>query len=571
MDKNLARIDIRDMLVWGDIDVDSRNIIHDLKIDRLQFYDGEDIRSFVGHEIPDLILLSVNDINSAVYQVIQLTDYFDSSSIICLLGDRDIESITRLLACGANEIITTSSLNPDYFHRICQQALARQSFVNQRLEGFQFDPLTGIANRLMFNSHLATVLHRAQRFHCWVSVIFLDLDRFKSVNDTMGHKVGDQLLIEVARRLASAIRTSDMVARISGDEFALIIDNMTHAGDAEFVAKKILTLFEQPFTILSTRMSIGASLGIANFPDIATDAESLVEYADMAMYQAKKAGRNCFVTYHHGEEQTQSEDIELQLKRALAANEFTLYYQPKFELASSKIIGAEALLRWTNNKIGVVAPAQFIPVAERLGIMVPISEWIVREVCKNTSEWREQGLPDVPISINIGGREIRTEGFADGIQKVLDESGQKSTLLELEITEKVLIELESQDASLLDNLKAMGLKIAVDDFGGDSVSLTMLKNNLIDTLKIDPIVTQMIANNTNDAAISESIIDLARKLKLNVIAEGVESLGQLDKLKQQGCNAVQGYVYSPAITADEFARMLAQYQDDPAFSVKPSD
>lgn len=420
------------------------------------------------------------------------------------------------------------------------------------------DALTGLANRRLFQEHLSLALALAQRRTALVAVLFLDLDHFKVINDSLGHSVGDELLREVARRLKSAVREGDTVARVGGDEFTVVLQELTRRESAATVAQKVLRTIAQPMEISGHRLYVTTSIGVAMHPDDGADAETLLKNADTAMYRAKAEGRN---TYHMATAElsrTTHERMTLEsgLHRALEAREFELLYQPQIETEEMSIVGMEALLRWNHPERGLILPEQFIAVAEERGLILPIGEWVIREACRAARRFHESGYPHFRVSVNLSVRQFRDVALLSIVDSAVADAGIDPRTLELEITETVAMEDVALTMATLAELRRRGVTIAIDDFGTGHSSLSYLKRFPIDALKIDRGFVFDLPDGFEDAAIVHSVIQLANGLGLRVIAEGVETREQLDFLRESGCREVQGFYFSYPVRLEEVERLL---------------
>lgn len=420
------------------------------------------------------------------------------------------------------------------------------------------DALTGLPNRRLLNELTDHALRRAERERTGLAVLFVDLDRFKVVNDTLGHQVGDKLLVEVSNRLNAVMRDSDTVARLGGDEFLVMMDSLRDVEDASRVAKKIVSALQSEFEIDGKEIFIGASVGISVYPGDGRDVDSLIKAADIAMYQVKSEGKNNYRFYSADLSETAVErfTMESQLRRALERHQFEVYYQPQVSVTTGRIVGAEALVRWQHPELGVVPPAKFIPLAEETGLVVPIGEWVLRKAARQVVEWAAQGLKLQSVSVNISGMQVQRSNFPDVVYGILIETGCDPTLLELEITESIVMHNTESVISTFNRIKEPGVRLAIDDFGTGYSSLAYLKRLPLDKLKIDQSFVQELTINADDKAIASAVIALARSLGLAVIAEGVETQEQLDILAEMGCDDVQGYLFGRPVTAAEFAEIL---------------
>lgn len=408
------------------------------------------------------------------------------------------------------------------------------------------DALTGLANRRLFQEHLSLAVALAQRRNALVAVLFLDLDQFKVINDSLGHSIGDELLREVARRLKAAVREGDTVARVGGDEFTIVLQELSRPDGAAVVAQNVLRSIAQPMDILGHRLYVTTSIGITLFPDDGDDAETLLRNADTAMYRAKAEGRNTYqlATRELAHSTQERMTVENGLHRALELGEFELLYQPQVEIDTMTIVGMEALLRWNHPERGTIAPEDFIPIAEERSLILPIGDWVIREACRAGRRLHEAGFPRFRVSVNISARQFRDPSLLSTVESAIAESGIDPQALELEITETVAMEDVELTMNTLAQFRRQGVTIAIDDFGTGHSSLGYLKRFPIDALKIDRGFVHDLPDKFEDAAIVSSVIQLANGLGLRVVAEGVETVQQLDFLRESGCREVQGFYFS---------------------------
>ncbi|WP_413485376.1 EAL domain-containing protein [Shewanella baltica] len=420
-----------------------------------------------------------------------------------------------------------------------------------------FDTLTGLPNRTLFQDRLNHAITQAHRANNIVALLFLDLDRFKHINDSMGHHVGDLLLKAVARRLQNAVRDGDTVARLGGDEFTIILEGVAKTKAATLISEKVLRAFQTPFLLDDKTLTISTSIGISLYPNDADNADSLIKFADTAMYHAKSSGRNNFQFYTSklNEIATRHVQLESGLKEAIQRNELSLVYQPKFCLKDGSLTGIEALLRWHHTELGPISPVEFIPLAEETGIITQIGHWVINQACQQLAEWNSLGFNGITVAVNLSARQLKAD-IISTIEVALAVSGLPAQSLELELTESMIMGNPQESVSILSKLKALGLTIAVDDFGTGYSSLSYLKRFPIDTLKIDREFVRDITNDPDDAAITSAIIALAHSLDLNVVAEGVETQEQLNFLAMQGCDQVQGFLLSKPLSGADFLTLL---------------
>jgi diguanylate cyclase (GGDEF)-like protein/PAS domain S-box-containing protein len=422
----------------------------------------------------------------------------------------------------------------------------------------QHDPVTNLPNRLLLNDRISQAIALARRQHRCIALIFLDLDRFKHINDSLGHAVGDRLLQSVSRRLLDSVRSSDTVSRQGGDEFVIPLAEIAYPEDAATSAKKILFSLNELHYVTGQDLQIDGSIGISVYPSDGEDPETLIKNADTAMYHAKESGRNNF-QFFRAEMNVKAvarQSLEVSLRHALERHELLLHYQPKVNLDTREITGVEALIRWQQPDRGLVPPSQFIPIAEDCGLILPIGRWVLREACRQAREWQRAGLPFERISVNVSAREFRHKDFVEGVRTILSETGLEPRYLDLEITEGVLMKDAESAASVLRELKTIGVHLAVDDFGTGYSSLSYLRQFPIDVLKIDQSFVRQISSDPNNLAIVSAIISMAKNLKKRVIAEGVETQEQREYLQSQGCVEGQGYLFSRPLAAEQFADLL---------------
>jgi diguanylate cyclase (GGDEF)-like protein len=474
--------------------------------------------------------------------------------IITALDDE--RSIESAFTAGAIDYIP----KPVHF-AVLRQRIARlvqASRAEQHVRHLAYnDPLTGLPNRSMFMEQLGSLLNRVRRKGQMMAILFLDLDRFKMVNDTLGHDVGDLLLKAVAERINRCVRSGDLVARLGGDEFTIILDNISTHKVAASVAEKICHALAEPFTFIGQEMYVSTSIGISLCPQDGADIGSLMKHADTAMFKAKDRGGQ-YQFYETGMEAAVSKQLELQndLRRALEREELSVHYQPQADLGSGKIIGMEALVRWQHPTNGYIPPNEFIPLAEETGLIHEVGKWVLRRACRQTQHWLEQGFGPLRVSVNLSGIQLERADCAEHVAAVLNETGLSPDHLELEITESTIMEHPEDVVSTLDDLKQMGITLAIDDFGTGYSSLSYLKRFPIDLLKIDASFVRDITTDPDDKALISGIIALAKSLRLQVIAEGVETHDQKTFLQEQGCDQMQGYYLSKPLPAQVFEEQI---------------
>ena len=420
------------------------------------------------------------------------------------------------------------------------------------------DALTALPNRAMFSEVLAIAIQNARRYHRNFAVLFIDLDRFKNINDTLGHEAGDNLLQEMGKRLVQAMRTSDIVARLGGDEFVVLVQEVAEAKHVSAVARKLLSALGHPLSIHGQECRVTASIGICMYPSEAQDELALMKNADIAMYRAKEDGKNTYKFYTEEMNVHSFERLALEtsLRRGLERSEFLLHYQAKLDLRTKAITGVEALVRWQHPDMGMVPPAQFIPLAEETGLIVPIGKWVLHTACTQSVAWQRQGLPPVRMAVNLSARQFADEDLLEDIAAALESTGLRADLLEVELTESMVIQNTERAGRVLGELKKMGVRLAIDDFGVGYSSLTHLKRFPIDTLKVDRSFIRDLPEDPEDKAITEAIIAMGKSLNLTVVAEGVETREQQSFLQDHACDEMQGFLFSKPIAGDAFAELL---------------
>ncbi len=423
-----------------------------------------------------------------------------------------------------------------------------------------YDPLTGLANKRLFQDRVKQTFAWARRNHRFPAVLFLDLDRFRCINDTLGHTAGDALLQEVARRLQKTLRKDDTVARHGGDEFLILLPNIRQAEDAGFVAGKIIESFQAPFQVDGFELHLAASIGIAIYPLDGEDCDALLKNADSALHRAKEMGRNNYQFYltEMNESALQRLGLEGQLRKALERDELCLYFQPQYDLDGRRMVGLEALLRWRHPERGLVPPDEFIPLAEETGLILAMGEWVLREACTRAQAWQAAGLAPMRVAVNISARQFHQYDLVRLVRLVLEETGLEPHFLELEITESLIMQDAEGAVHKLSQLRDLGVQIAIDDFGTGYSSLSYLKKFPIQTLKIDRTFVQDLSRNPDDSAIVDAVIALAHSMGMEVVAEGVETEEQMRLLHDKSCNRVQGYLLQAPVPSDAVARILLQ-------------
>jgi diguanylate cyclase (GGDEF)-like protein/PAS domain S-box-containing protein len=433
-----------------------------------------------------------------------------------------------------------------------------QTMAVQMAHSAHHDFLTGLPNRKLLNDRVSQAILLAARSMKKVAVLFLDLDGFKHINDSLGHSIGDRVLQSIAKRLVDSVRDSDTVSRQGGDEFIVLLSEVEGLESAATTVRRLLQVATEPHAIDQHDLHVSACIGVSIYPDDGLDVETLIKNADTAMYQAKENGRQSYQFFKPAMNvrAVERQSIEGSLRRALERQEFAVHYQPKINLNTGQISGAEALLRWTHPTRGTVSPAQFIPVAEDCGLILPIGNWVLRAACGQARAWMEAGLPLGAMGVNISAVEFRNEAFLEGVFAILKDTGLDPKFLELELTESVLMKRPESTASILRALRAEGVRVAVDDFGTGYSSLSYLQKFSIDALKIDQSFVRRITTAPDETTIVTAVISMARSLKLRVVAEGVETVKELEFLQAHQCDEAQGYYFSRPVPPEQFAQLL---------------
>ncbi|MEI6100233.1 MAG: EAL domain-containing protein, partial [Eubacteriales bacterium] len=482
---------------------------------------------------------------------------FDVSSII-IIPIRSKDTYLGFLGIHTSNIKDVQLILFEVVSNILSDAFTKIEAEKEINEMAYFDHLTKLPNRILFKDRVEQAIFLAQRTNKMIGIMFLDLDSFKNVNDTMGHEGGDELIKTISQLLLQNVRRSDTVSRFGGDEFLIMINNLSRIEDIIKVSDSIMKLFNKNFKINHQEFFVTASAGIAIYPIDGEDTESLIKNADIAMYSAKAKGKNQYVlcTSDMKQEIQQKMQITNQLYRALERNELTVFYQPQVSLPSGEIVGMEALLRWNNPELGMVPPVTFIPLAEQTGLINSIGEWVLLTACSQNKRWQDMGLPHIRIAVNVSVNQFRNPSMVDQVKNVLFQTGLKPEHLELEITESVAINESNYIIEVLNNLKSLGISISIDDFGTEYSSLSRLKILPIDRLKMDMQFVRGIESGGKDQAITKVIINLAKNLGIKVIAEGVETEIQKEFLSQKMCDEVQGYYYYKPMPAEQMENVL---------------
>ena len=505
------------------------------------------------------IILDLNLPNGQSFESIpQFIQYCPGAPILVLSEADDENRAIQAVQSGAQDYLIKGQTSSSTLCRAIRYAIERHRATQRITHLAHYDHLTGLANRGLFYERLNCAVARCNRNDMAIALMFLDLDHFKEINDTLGHECGDSLLKNIATRIKKCIREIDTGVRLGGDEFAILLEQIVSVEDVSAVAQRILLLLAQPVMFNQHQLHVTGSLGITIYPWDSANPQELLSHADAAMYRAKAQGGNNYQFYTAGMKTAglDGSTLEVELRRALAKKEFLLHYQPQLDLRTKQVIGMEALLRWHHPYQGLVGPNHFISQAEENGMIIPIGEWVLRAASKQAKYWAKQGFPTPCVAVNLSARQIHQGNLPALIQEILDHSHLEPENLKLELTETFLIHETEDTIQTLHDLKAMGVHLYIDDFGAGYASLRYLKSFPVDGIKLDQSLIQHLPHNTNDAAIVEAVISLGKALGLQVIAEGVETKEQADFLEEHGCDAMQGYWIAPPLPANESAQHM---------------
>ncbi len=486
---------------------------------------------------------------------------------VIVLGDGDSEKLAlRAVQAGARGYLVRCALSGgalvwNLLHAIRNQRMfVELNIARERARQLAtYDQLTGLANRALFNDRLEQAVAAARRNAQKLAVLFVDLDRFKLVNDTLGHVAGDALLRSTAQRIGTCLRKSDTGARLGGDEFAILLTYLSDEEDALRIAEKLRVMVREPVKLRGEAHVISASIGVALFPRDASSTERLLKCADIAMYHAKSSGRDRCAMFspEFGRETGERTTLEHRLREALDGGELALHYQPVVDVVRGRVIGAEALLRWRHPELGLVLPAEFLRIAEDTNLIIPIGEWVIRTACEQATVWQEMGHRGFRIAVNVSPQQFGPEGFVSRVQEVLDQTGLRPESLELELTERNLLHDSRRTLEQFGALKRLGVRISIDDFGTGYSALAYLKQLPVDVLKIDQSFIRTLTTDPADATITQTIVQLAKALNLATIGEGIESIEQMQLLASYGCSRMQGYLFGEATDATTFEYLLS--------------
>ena len=559
-----------DVLLIEDNDADSRylrEVLHDIEAGKHRItlaYTAADALSLLKEKTFDIVLTDLDLPDTIDFEIITNIQNANSKlPIVVLTGQANDDLALKIIQMGAQDYLVKGQGDGHLINRVIDYSIERKKDLEELTHLANYDSLTGLANRPLFRERLDRALIRADRNKTLVALFVIDLDRFKNVNDTLGHDAGDKLLVDVAERLKQCTREGDTIARLGGDEFTIIMEDLKSIDDAETIAEKVLAFMQKKFDIKHHEIFVTPSIGITVYPLDDTDSSNLFINADSAMYDAKDNGRNCyrFYTANMNSHLMERVNLEAKLRRAIVKEEFVLYYQPKFNVNEKYPIGAEALIRWIGSDGKMISPALFIPLAEETGLIAPITDWVIKQACIQNSKWQQQGYKPIRMALNLSPKQFNREDIVSRIFNQIISSDLSPKYVELEITEGALVEDVEKSCEILEKLKQWGIHISIDDFGTGYSSLSYLKKFPLDTLKIDQSFVRDLMIDSDDAAIVSAIIAMAKSLKFNVIAEGVENQEQLNYLAAHGCNEVQGYFTGKPVPADEFEQFLVKKSD----------
>ncbi len=507
----------------------------------------------------DVILtnLSLSDC-SGIETFHQLRTKAPETPILVLSGAHDEAVAMAAVQYGAQDYLVKDHVTKDSLHRSLRYSIERNRSQRRLAYLAHYDQLTGLPNRGLFFDRFGQAIKRARRSEQLVALLFIDLDHFKDINDSIGHQAGDLLLKRVADRLQICMRDSDTVSRMGGDEFALVLEDIASIQQLSIVAKRILHHLAEPFLIEDREIYTSASLGITIFPFDDNAEGTLLQHADIAMYQAKHQGGNTYQYYvgGMGAQVASRSSLANGLRQGLAKDEFFLHYQPLVDLHTSRIIGLESLVRWQHPTMGLISPGQFIPIAEQIGFIGRLGQWVLQKACTDIGAICQDGMAEIPVAVNVSGRQFRNKNLVEKIKKVLDQSAMAPGMLELELTENVLMDDSSNHTATLDTIKKMGVKISIDDFGTGYSSFRYLQTFPIDTLKIDRSFIQDLPYNGHNASLVASMIEMGHSMGLTVLAEGVETEEQVQFLKTHDCDRAQGFFFARPQSLDALMPVL---------------
>ena len=508
----------------------------------------------------DVVMVIQDKNETSAFAIIKQIIHLELPAPIILISTQtDPKFDDRVMQIGASDSIPLNELSSTLLDRTIRHAIGRRNTEAKLSFIATHDQLTGLANRYLFHEHLTRSISIAKRKQLTFGLLFLDLDKFKYINDSLGHDVGDMLLIEIANRVREAVRVTDIVARIGGDEFTVLLDDYKNKKELALVAKKIQLAIEPVIKIRQHDLYVTTSIGIANFPECGLEPQTLMKSADIALYKAKEIGRNKFHFYTNdlNEEARSKLELEKSLRRAMIKGEFEIYFQPQVSANTRGVCGVEALLRWNHPKVGLVAPSDFIPILEELGLMVGVEQWVIKQVCHVAKSVTDK-YGKLRFAINISGSHFKLGDLKQSIYLALQDSSLDASYLEIELTEDIMIEHVERNNNILNELSEIGVSIALDDFGKGYSSLSYLKNFPANILKIDKAFIDNILSDGRESAIVESMIDLSHKLGIEVVAEGVEYKEQAQFLSDKNCDFIQGYYFAKPMPISELNLFLSK-------------
>jgi len=555
----MIKIDIIDSSIQACIDIEKS------LLDSQYDYRLEQIRTITSNDLKvrdfEVLFICQSYSQQDPIELLQEVILLNLTKPIVFITDQEDEQVEKLVIdIGADDCIAKTEITTKLLSRTIHHVLERKKSSQAVSHLTTHDRLTGLANRYLLHEHLEHAIKMAKRSKGQFAILFIDLDKFKLVNDSLGHNVGDTLLIQTAERLKACVRETDIIARLGNDEFAILMLNINASRDAALVAEKIQNSIDTAFNIEGSELFVTTSIGIAIYPECGDKPETLLKNADVALYKAKDIGRNQYHFFTNDLNKLARFKLELEknLRRALMNGEFDIHLQPQIMPISNKLIGAEALLRWFHPKYGFISPAVFIPLLDELGLLVGLESWVLKKVC-GLAQYLSSISPeylDLKFSVNISGTHFKTGDLKENIYMALQSSSLDAKNLEVELTEDIMIEHVERNSNLLAELKELGISIALDDFGKGYSSLTYLKNFPADILKIDKAFIDHIANDERDSAIVEAMISLSHKLGIKVVAEGVEEKNQLSELEKYGCDYIQGYYFAKPMSAKDFEEFI---------------
>ncbi|MCP3673063.1 MAG: EAL domain-containing protein [Gammaproteobacteria bacterium] len=566
------------ILLIDDDELDRKAVLRQLKKSNLDEMitvakTGDDGLEKIRHGNFDVVLLDYRLSNMTGINILDTLarEKILTMPVIMISGMDDESLMLKCLEHGAQDFLVKSEVNKKILMRAIRYAQERKNLQQQLISLAKYDSLTGLANRELFLNSLTKSINKAKRNSSQLAVLFIDIDHFKIINDSLGHSTGDELLKSIASRLQNSMRAEDMVARLGGDEFAILLDDIDNIDSIAKIAAKIIASLKPYHLCNNHELNVSPSIGISTFPECGIDTESLIQAADTAMYEVKRNGRNSFQFFSDSMQLLVSRklNIENALRYAIIQNEFTIHYQPQIDAKTQRIVATEALIRWNNKNLGNVTPDEFIPIAEDSGHIKKLGAWVFVQACNTSIQWTEQQFNAQPltISINVSIVQLKSDGFIDELKELLSQVSLPPKHIVLEITESIMTDDPDAMVTLLSNIQALGISIAIDDFGTGYSSLSYLRRLPIDILKIDQSFVADIGINKNGEAIVKTIITLAHNLGLEVIAEGVENQTQTDFLVNYECDTLQGYYFSRPIAADEITELLKSKATSPIYNI----